>query len=45
MRQRVIAWRSAGSVGAIGQFVQAAADGSNPLRDSAELRGLDLSAK
>lgn len=45
MRQRFIAWRSAGSVGDIGQFVQGAADGSNQLRDSAELRGLILSAK
>ena len=45
MRQRFIAWRSAGSVGDIGQFVQGAADGSNQLCDSAELRGLILSAK
>ena len=45
MRQRFITWRSAGSVGNIGQFVQGAADGFNQLRDSAELRGLILSAK
>ena len=45
MRQRFIGWRSSGSVGDIGQFVQEAADGSNQLRDSAELRGLVLSAK
>lgn len=45
MRQRFIGWRSAGSVGDIGQFVQEAADGSNQLCDSAELRGLVLSAK
>ena len=45
MRQRFIGWRSAGRVGDIGQFVQGAADGFNQLRDSAELRGLVLSAK
>lgn len=45
MRQRFIGWRSAGSMGDIGQFVQGAADGSNQLRDSVELRRLVLSAK